>query len=458
MNFKQLFSSLLVLLCASLSAFAAEARRPNVLLIVSDDQAYSELVCFGNTEVRTPRLDRLASEGVRVTDFYVTWPACTPSRGSILTGRYPQRNGLYDMIRNDLVNYKHQYTPSEYAISPEMTLGMDLREVTIAQPLHAAGYACGAVGKWDGGRAKRFLPQQRGFDFFYGFANTGIDYWTHERYGVPSLFRGNELIKEEGYATDLFCREALNFIRANRERPFFLYVPFNAPHGASSFTDKTAQAPADEIAQYASIKAEGRRSKYACITHMDASIGQLLDELKALELEKDTLVIFFSDNGGGGQGATAKLRGTKNSLFQGGLRVPFIARWPGKIPAGAVRHEFLTALEVFPTLLAATGVSAPAGVKLDGFDMLPTLAGQQPSPRHQMYWQHQDDAAARFDNLKWVAPAAGAGGLFDLSCDEGEQHDLSSERPEVAAQLKARFQDWRAEMDASEPRGPFRDY
>src|SRR5262245_38373544 len=190
---------------------AANARRPTLLLIVADDLAYRDLGCCGG-EAETPNLDRLAREGVRATSFYVSWPACTPSRGSILTGRYPQRNGLYDMIRNDLVNYGHKYTEEEYAVSPEMTLGLDLREVTIAQALQKAGYATGVVGKWDSGRARRFLPLQRGFDFFYGFANTGIDYWTHERYGVPSMFRGNERIQEKGYATDLFRREALAFL------------------------------------------------------------------------------------------------------------------------------------------------------------------------------------------------------------------------------------------------------
>jgi arylsulfatase A-like enzyme len=441
----------------------AAARKPNVVLIVSDDQAYSELGCFGSKDVRTPRLDRLASQGVRMTDFCVAWPACTPSRGSILTGRYPQRNGLYDMIRNDMVNYKYQYDEAEYAISPEMTLGMDVREVMISVPLHQAGYACGVVGKWDGGRARRFLPLQRGFDFFYGFANTGIDYWTHERYGVPSMFRDNERIKEPGYATDLFCREAINFIAANKDRPFFLYVPFNAPHGASSFTDRTAQAPKDAIAEYPNVPNEKKRSKYGCITCMDAAIGKILDQLDELKLADDTLVIFLSDNGGGGQGATAPLRGGKNNLFEGGLRVPFIARWPGHIPAGTSHREFITALELYPTILAATGTAAPSGLVLDGFNILPVLAGEQPSPRKEMFWQNLYERSARVGSKKWHTVYDQKKGkeieyVFDLAADEGEQHDLSTERPELREKLAGRFAAWRAEMDAAEPRGPFRDY
>src|SRR5437868_6937121 len=169
-------------------------RLPNIVLFLADDLGYQDLGCYGNQIIRTPHIDLLARAGMRFTDFYVSWPACTPSRSSILTGRYPQRNGLYDMIRNNEVNWKFQFDEESYALSPEMTLGLDTREVTIGQALSGAGYATHLVGKWDSGRARRFLPLQRGFDSFYGFANTGVDYYTHQRYGVPSLFRNNNRI------------------------------------------------------------------------------------------------------------------------------------------------------------------------------------------------------------------------------------------------------------------------
>ncbi|HUE74671.1 MAG TPA: sulfatase-like hydrolase/transferase, partial [Pirellulaceae bacterium] len=300
---------------------AQDSRPPNIVYIVSDDQGYRDLGCFDGEEIQTPQLDSLAKDGVKLTSFYVTWPACTPSRGSLLTGRYPQRNGLYDMIRNDMINYGHKFTEAEYALSPEMTLGLDRREVTIADVLKRAGYSTGMVGKWDSGRAKRFLPTSRGFDSFYGFANTGIDYWTHERYGIPSMFRGTERIKEEGYATDLFRREALAFVKQQRDRPFFLYLAFNAPHAASNLERDSYQAPEEVLKdRYPNHDPTQNRTKYmAMVTSMDDAIGELLDTLRELKLEDNTLVIFHSDNGGGGPADNGPLRGKKASMWEGGL-------------------------------------------------------------------------------------------------------------------------------------------
>jgi arylsulfatase A-like enzyme len=462
---------LALILCILAVIATAEARQPNILLIVSDDQGYPDLSCIGTKPVKTPNLDRLAAEGVRATSFYVTWPACTPSRGSILTGRYPQRNGLYDMVRNDMTNYGHRYTAEEYALSPEMTLGLDPREITIGDVLRSAGYATGVVGKWDMGQARRYLPLQRGFDFFYGHGNNGIDYYTHERYGVPSMFRGNQRTEEDRgtYATDVFKGEALDFIRAQAQKPWFLYLPFNAPHGASSFApgaEKVAgekgdavgvQVPAKYAAPYLAQGVPDRLARYyGAVTCMDEAIGELLGFLRDSGQERDTLVIFLSDNGGSGNGGNAPLRGAKSTMWEGGLRVPFIARWPGHLPAGRVTDEFLTALELLPTIAAAAGAKLPE-VKLDGFDAMPVLAGEKTSPREEMFWQRRGDVAARVGNWKWVKSAKG-GGLFDLKSDLGEAHDVSREHPEELARITERFEQWRRSRDAAEPRGPFRDY
>jgi arylsulfatase A-like enzyme len=446
---------------------ATATEKPNILLIISDDQGYPDLGCIGTKPMMTPNLDRLAAEGVRGTNFYVTWPACTPSRGSLLTGRYPQRNGLYDMVRNDMVNYGHRFTPDEYAVSPEMTLGLDPRERTIGDMLRTAGYVNGVVGKWDMGQAKRYLPLQRGFDFFYGHGNNGIDYYTHERYGIASMFRGNDRTQADKgqYATTVFAREALSFIESNiGKKPFFLYVPFNAPHGASTLAEDNdgkkpgVQAPEAYTALYrGKLDDEKLQKYYAAVTCMDEAIGKLLKSIDDAGQRENTIVLFMSDNGGSGNGGNAPLRGAKSSMWEGGLRVPFIMRWPGKIPAGKVTDEFLTSLEVLPTLLAAIGTAKPADVQLDGFDMLPVLRGELISPRKEMFWQRRNDKAARIGHWKWI-DSAKAKGLYDLSTDLGESNDLSKEKPEIAKMLKNRFEAWQAEMNATEPRGPFRDY
>lgn len=435
------------------------SRPPNIVLIVSDDQGYPDLGIIGTKPILTPQLDRLAREGVRATNFYVTWPACTPSRGSLLTGRYPQRNGLYDMVRNDMTNYGHQYTLDEYAVSPEMTLGLDPRERTLGDLLRGAGYRTGVVGKWDMGQARRFLPLQRGFDFFYGHGNNGIDYYTHERYGIPSLFRGNARTEEDRgtYATAVFEREALRFIREPGDRPFFLYLCFNAPHGASNLDKPGVQAPDEDLARYPDIRGK-LKAYYAAVTRMDDAIGEVLRALEASGTDRNTLVLFLSDNGGSGNGGNEPLRGQKGTMWEGGLRVPFIAWWPGQLPAGRVVDDFLTSLEIFPTLAAVARTPLPAGIELDGFDLMPVLRGEAKSSRTEMFWERRRIRGARVGSWKWVDMGENGGGLYDLATDLGEERDLSRDRPDVLAMVRARFEAWKRAMEAAEPRGPFRDY
>ncbi len=450
---------------------AATGRQPNIILIVSDDQGF-DLGAYGSKQFVTPHLDRMAAEGVRATNFYMTASVCTPSRSGLITGRYPQRNGTYEMIRNNMVNYGHRYTKSEYAISPEMTLGLDVRELTFGDVLRTAGYRNAVFGKWDMGQARRFLPLQRGFDVFVGHGNNGIDYYTHERYGAPSMFRGNELsLADKGtYSTDVFRREAVAFVRENRTRPFFLYLPFNAPHGASNLEKDSNQVPAHYLKKYYPDRDPALpATKYAgMVTAMDEAIGELFATLRELAIDRDTLVIFLADNGrNGARIDEVRLRGGKGSGFEGGLRVPLLARWPGVIPAGRTTHEFITALEILPTIAAVAGAKLPAGVTYDGFDFLPVLTGKSPSSRREMFWDFPDAyQAARVGDWKWVSftPRGRRGEvpdkeeLFDLAADPGEKINLASARPEKLAELKAKFAGWQAEMAATEPRGPFRDY
>ncbi len=468
----KLVAVLAAFLFTAFEALAAQGR-PNILLIVSDDQGYPDLGCIGTKPILTPTLDRLAKEGVRATSFYVTWPACTPSRGSILTGRFPQRNGLYDMVRNDMVNFGHRYSAEEYAVSPEMTLGLDPREITLGDMLKRAGYRTGVVGKWDMGQAKRYLPLQRGFDFFYGHGNNGIDYYTHERYSVPSMFSGNARTEADKgmYATDLFKRESLRFIRESKDKPWFLYLCFNAPHGASAFAPGSeakagerkesvgVQVPEKYAAMYrGKVATERLANYYGAVTCMDEAIGDIHALIKQLGQGENTLTLFMSDNGGSGNGGNAPLKGSKGTMWEGGLRVPFVAHWPAQLPAGKVTDEWLTALELFPTLTKLAGGKSPEGVVLDGFDLLPVLQGKSSSSRKEMFWERRNLRGARVGNWKWVDMGGKNVGLFDLSSDLAETKDLSKEKPEVLAMVKGRFDAWRKAMDAAEPRGPFRDY
>jgi len=492
---------------------AHAAGRPNILLIVSDDQGYNDLGVL-NSDILTPALNRLAKEGTRLTDFYVAWPACTPSRAALLTGRYPQRNGIYDMIRNEAPDYGHKYPPAEYEVTFERIGGMDLREVFLPRllqnfPEGTSRYKSAIYGKWDLGSLKRFLPTSRGFDDFYGLVNTGIDYYTHERYGVPSMFRNLQRTEEDKgtYCTYLFEREALRFLeegfleekflegqttkpkgeQKGARAPFFLYVPFNAPHSSSALEPEirtSVQAPDKFKQMYPPVEPEFRevpRFRYAtparvvtpaaltrdyraAVTCMDASIGKMLTLLERKGVLDNTIVIFFSDNGGGGGADNSPLRGHKAQMWEGGIRVPCLVRWPdGGVPPGAVCHEFLSSLELFPSLASATGATLPRDVVLDGFDWWSVLRGQEKSPRQEMFWQRKDSIGARVGHWKWVDRGSHhspeqRGGLFDLKADIGEQHDLSQARPEVLAMIKTRHANWRKEMEAAEPRGPFRDY
>lgn len=266
------------------------------------------------------------------------------------------------------------------------------------------------------------------------------------------------------YVTDVFAREAVGFLqRYLGKQPVFLYLAFNAPHSASSFPDAEGkrpgvQAPEEYVAQYRGLaKTDALARYFAAVTCMDAAIGRVLQTLDDASQAENTLVIFLSDNGGSGNGGNAPLRGAKATMWEGGLRVPFLFRWPARVPPGRVTDEFLTALEILPTLLAATGAAAPTDLQLDGFDLLPVVRGERPSPRAEMFWQRRGDKAARCGNWKWIESADG-GGLFDLAADPGETTDLSAREPETARRLRERFAAWRREMDATPPRGPFRDY
>ncbi len=472
----------ILFLFSPLLALESSALPPaNVLLIVSDDQGYNDIGLI-NPDIITPNIDRLAREGIRLTNFYVSWPACTPSRGSLMTGRYPQRNGIHDMIRNEAPDYGYQYkSREEYETTWEWIGGMDQREVMIPTMLKPKGFKSAVYGKWDLGALRRYLPTSRGFDEFYGFVNTGIDYYTHERYGMHSMFRNELRTKEDQgvYATNLFRREALRFLGKTGNTPFFLYLPFNAPHGSSSLDPAirgSVQAPEEYKTMYPGVetkmvqgtrygkpamvpsKETKRRDYRAAVTCMDAAIGDILKRLDQQKKAHNTLVIFMSDNGGGGPADNRPLRGKKGQMWEGGLRVPCIIRWPAALPGGKTCDAFLSSMEIFPTIAAANGADLPAGVTLDGFNMLPVLRDKVPSKRTAMFWQRRNLKAARVENWKWVDMGNDSQGLFDLGRDPGERRNLATKKPDILNRLRKKFADWRKEMKQAEPRGPFRNF
>lgn len=448
------------LLATAASKTAHAQRKPNIVFFYSDDQSYGDLGCFGSGIIKTPNIDRIAREGMRLTMHYAGSPICTPARSALLTGRYPQRNGLYENIRNNMVNYKHVYNEMEYVFGPEMTQGLDLREHTFADLLQDAGYRTGIVGKWDSGRAHRFLPLQRGFDFFYGFCNTGIDYYTHERYYVPSMYRGNDRIKEDGYATELFGREAVRFVEESADRPFMLYVPFNAPHGASNFEVKGAQAPDKYVEMYADVENERDRRYFASITAMDDAIGQVMDTLDARGLTDNTIVIFTTDHG---LRPNEPFRGRKSKMHEGGIRTPLAIRWPDRIDPGTESDAMCCTMDWLPTFLEAAGAKPPADLHLDGKSLMPVLEGKSDVHHDTLFWELRGKRAVRQGKWKWVlelkedwvVPEDAKGELFDLEADPLEKSDLSGTHPEIRGRIVAAWEDWIREMAATPPRGPF---
>jgi len=441
---------------AAWSGRSAAAERPdpppNVLLMYVDNVGYGDLGCYGNTEVLTPRIDRLAAEGARCTDFYVVTTSCTPSRGAILTGRYPARNGLQHQLSGAEENWHG--------------IGLPHRERIIPQYLREAGYATGCFGKWNIGFAPGSRPTERGFDEFLGFRSGNIGYFDHLYAGVPDLFRDLEPLDAEGYSTDLFADAAIDFIRRRRDGPWFAYLAFNAVHFVNEGNVPPGRRPTWEVpgavlARYGwqADEPDERRRYLGVLTALDDAIGRVLDELDRQGLRERTLVILISDNGAfmmPGRGlevaSNKPLRGGGTTCFEGGTRVPAIMRWPGRIPPATVVREMLSHLDVLPLLIRASGAPTIPGRVLDGRDPLPTLAGTAPTPHASLVFSYGKAAALREGTLKIVRPRPDAAwALHDLATDLGECHDLAASRPADLARLVAAFAAWEADVrrDAS---------
>jgi arylsulfatase A-like enzyme len=428
----------------------AQTRPPNIVVIVADDMGYGDIGAYGGKDIPTPNVDALANAGVRFTDAYVSAPVCSPTRAGLLTGRYQERFG-------------HEFNIGMVARNTDFGLALDER--TIADRLKAAGYRTALVGKWHLGFAPQFYPMERGFDEFFGFLAGAHSYMSPAAASPNPVYDGRTPVREMAYLTDALADRAVELIHREKARPFFLYLAFNAVHVPMHATEKY-------LARFAHIADRQRRTYAAMLSAMDDGIGRTLAALREENLDEHTLVFFFSDNGGptsagGVNGSTnGPLRGTKGQTYEGGIRVPFIIRWTGQVPAGKTDPRPIIQLDVLPTALAAAGVPIPSDWRLDGVNLLPFLTGgRADSPHEALYWRSGAMMAIRREDWKLVKvperrtptdtaqmPDLSGAELYNVREDIGETTNRAAARPDKVKELAEAWQRWNKEL--APPRWP----
>jgi arylsulfatase A-like enzyme len=418
------------MLCLSMaSQLLAAETRPNIIVIVSDDQGYNDLGVQGCKDIATPHIDALARGGIRFTSGYVSGPYCSPTRAGLITGRYQQRFG-------------HEFNPGPAQNASEH-MGLPLEEKTLADRLKAAGYATGMVGKWHLGYQDKFHPLKRGFDEFYGFLGGAHSYLDARADAANPILRGTQTVEEQEYLTDAFGREAVAYIDRHKEHPFFLYLTFNAVHTPMHATEKY-------LARFASIQDERRRTYAAMTAAMDDNIGRVMGRLREAGLQENTLVFYVSDNGGPAANGSNNhpLRGYKAQTLEGGIRVPFFAYWQGRLPAGKTYDQPVIQLDIAATALAAAGIDASSENKLDGVNLLPYLTGEKTqSPHAALYWRFGPQMAIRRGDWKLVRHSGSTETeLYNLAKDIGEQNNLAQSEPGKLKELKAAWDEWNSQL------------
>lgn len=407
------------LLCGSIFATA----QPNILLIYADDLGYGELGCYGFKEVPTPHIDSIAANGIRFTNGYVSAPLCSPSRAGLMTGRYQQRFGHEN---NSMTAEK----------------GLPLTETTLANRMKSLGYATGAVGKWHLGSDADHLPMKRGFDDFFGvFGNPG-SFFTPKGLIDSRVSATPQDAPKDFYTTDAFATRAAEWIGQRRDTPWFLFLPFNAVHSPHEATEKYLQ-------RFAHISDPKRRQFDAMLAAMDDAVGVVLAKLRELALEERTLIFFISDNGSpNNRDANGVLRGTKNTCWEGGIRLPWLMQWKGHLPAGKVEDRPVIQLDVLPTCLVAAGGTVEPAWKLDGENLLPFVTGkssEQPHPT--LFWRIDGMWAVRHGDMKLVSGVRDhEPELFNLAADAGEKTDLAAQQPTKVAELKRLWDEWNTQL------------
>jgi arylsulfatase A len=431
--------------------FAAE--RPNVVFILADDLGYGDLGCMGCRDIATPNIDRIAKEGVIMTDFYSNAPVCTPTRAGFMLGRWQQRVGIEFAFGYQVEQMKK--VKGEWVPEPDMHgLGLPLGEVTVADRMREAGYVTGAFGKWHLGFKDEYNPVKRGFDEFFGELLGHVDYYRHRYYdGTVGIRDGLKEVDLKGrYFTDLVNERAAGFVKkhAGGEKPFFLYVPHLAVHAPFQAPD----APETPMVTKESMLKGSRAIYKAMLERVDAGVGMILKELEVAGVADKTLVVFSSDNGGERWASNAPLFHHKATLWEGGIRVPCLMRWPGKIAVGGRSSVPGITMDLSATFLTAAGGEMPKDKPFDGVDLMPLVAGQRAVEERDFCWRMQRSnrtmKAIRRGKWKYVNDGNTMDLLFDLESDEGERTNLNFTHPEVVMDLKKRLADWEAEMDAEE--------
>ena len=415
----------------------ATATLPHLVFILADDLGYGDLGCYGAPDIRTPNLDRLAREGVRLTDCYASAPVCSPTRAAFITGRYQQRIGLEDALYYQ-----------------ELGRGLPERGHTLPGALRQRGYATALSGKWHLGYDPKRRPNARGFDHFFGLLGGNHHYFEHmDRIGVPDLFLDDRPIEREGYSTDLITAQAIRYLRELTPRaPTFLFLSYNAPHFPFQGPDDRAKPVQPRKKNWQ----QGDRETYvAMVERMDHGIGEVLKEIDRLGLQERTLVVFTSDNGGDVHSRNAPLAGGKNMMLEGGVRVPGIARWSGVIPAGTVSSQVCITMDWAATFRRAAGRSVDPR-REDGIDLLPVLRGERRPIIRDLFWRRvkgpirkkvDEGRAVRSGDWKLIEMKSGDRQLFNLAEDIGETRNLITKHPVIARRLAVKLDHWEADFE-----------
>jgi arylsulfatase A len=428
----------LAVVAALALAWAAPAsgqNRPNVVLIVMDDVGYGDYGSYGAPDIKTPNVDRLARDGVKLTDFYAA-PSCTPTRAALITGRYYQRTGL----------------EAPLPAAPAGGRGLAATGRSLPQLMKNAGYATGLIGKWHLGYATNQRPRAHGFDYFFGFLSGVLDYYQHtDQNGEPDLFENDAPARVDGYMTDLITERAMRFIDQNVQQPFFLEVAYNAAHWPFQVPDKPSVAPNNARFVQPHEEHTSTRADYAAILERaDQGVGRIVDTLQKHGLTRNTLIIFTNDNGGEWLSRNAPLFHRKSTIWEGGIRVPLIMKWPARIPADRTTPQAGFVFDLTSTILAAAGATIPADAKLEGINLLPIVTGQSQPVERTLFFRvtgNRAQRAVRQGDWKLMLDGGGVF-LFNLRTDIGERVDLAKERPDIARTLRPLILEWEKDVDS----------